>query len=53
MITLRAKVGCLIKGDFLFTVNPICLFGLVLTPTAAVYYHAERAIPIKREDQIP
>jgi len=42
-----------LKGDFLFTVNPICLYGFVLTPTTAVYYHVERAIPIKRESQIP
>ena len=53
MIALGAKVGCLFKSDFFFTINPICLFGLVLTPTAAVYYHAERAISIKREGQIP
>jgi hypothetical protein len=53
MITLRAKVGCLMKVDFLFTVNPICLLGLVLTPTAAVCFHVERAIPIKREGQNP
>ena len=53
VITLRAKVGCFLKGDFLFTVNSICLYGLVLTPTAAVYYHVERAIPIKRKGQIP
>ena len=53
IITLGAKVGCFLKGDFFFTVDPICLYGLVLAPTAAVYYHVERAISIKGEGQIP
>jgi hypothetical protein len=53
MITPGAKVGCFLEGDFFFTVNSICLYGLVFTPTAAVYYYVERAISIKREGQIP
>ena len=53
IIALGAKIGCFLKGDFFFTVDPICLYGLVFTPTAAVYYHVERAISIKREGQIP
>ena len=53
MITGRAKVDGLIKSDFLLTVNPICLYRLILTPTAAVYYHVERTVYIKREPQIP
>jgi hypothetical protein len=53
MVTHRAKVGCLIKSDSLFTVNPVCLYRLILTPTATVYYHVERTIYIEGERQIP
>jgi hypothetical protein len=53
VITPGAKVGCFLKSDFLFTVNPICLYGLVFTPTAAVNYHGEETISIKRKGQIP
>jgi hypothetical protein len=53
VITLRAKVGCFLKGDFLLAINPICLYSLVPAPAAAVYYHVERAISIKGKGQIP
>ena len=53
MITLRTKVGCFLKSDCLFTLYPICLYVLILTPTAAVNYHVERTISIKRKGQIP
>jgi hypothetical protein len=53
MITGRAKVDGLIKSDSLLTVNPVCLYRLILAPTAIVYYHVERTIYIKRERQIP
>jgi len=52
IVTGRTKVGCLIKSDSFLTVNPICLYRLILTPPATVYYHAERTICIKRERQI-
>jgi hypothetical protein len=53
MVTRRTKVNSLIKSDSRFTVNPVCLYRLILTPTAAVYYYVERTIYIKREPQIP
>ena len=53
MVAGRAKIDCLIKSDFLLTINPVCLYRLILTPTAAVHYHVKRTIYIKRERQIP
>ena len=41
MVTGRAKVDGLIKSDSLLTVNPVCLYRLILAPTAAVYYHVK------------
>jgi len=53
MVTGRAKVDSIIKGDSLLTVHPVCLYGLILTPTAAIYGHVKRTIYIKGEGQIP
>ena len=49
MVAGRAKIGCFIKSDSLLTINPVCLYRLVLAPAATVYYHVERTIYIKRE----
>ena len=41
MVTGRAKIDGLIKSDFFLTVNPVCLYRLILAPAAAVYYHVK------------
>ena len=53
MVTGGAKIDCFIKSDSLLTINPVCLYRLVLAPAATVYYHVKRTIYIKRECQIP
>jgi len=53
MVTPRTKEGCLVKSDSFLTVNPVCLYRLVLAPPAAVYYHVGRTISIKGEGHIP
>ena len=44
MVTRGAKVDGLIKRDSLFTVYPVCLYRLILAPTATVYDHVERTM---------
>ena len=53
VVTGRAKVDGLIIGDSFLTVNPICLYRLILAPPATVYYRVERTIYIKGERHIP
>lgn len=53
MVTPRTKEGCLVKSDSFLTVNPVCLYRLILTPTGAVYYHVKWTMYIKGEGQIP
>jgi hypothetical protein len=53
MVTGRAKVGGLIKGNSLLTVNPVSLYCLILAPAVTVYYHIEGTIYIEGEGQIP
>ena len=44
MVTRGTKVDGLIKGDSLFTVNPVSLCRLILAPTVTVYYHVEGTV---------
>ena len=53
MVTGRAEVDGLIKGDSLLTVNPVSLYCLIPAPAVTVYDHVEGTVYIKWEGQIP
>lgn len=49
----RAEVDGLLKGDFFLTVYPVCLYGLISAPAAAVDYQVKGAVAVQGEPGSP